>query len=70
MLTSLGPVNAVLNVATQVRRGVTDDSSRISRMITGTLNEYPVERGWLPKDKRYPAKRLGKYQIVHEQYLP
>jgi len=70
MLTSPGAVGAVLSVPRQLKFGVTDDSSRTSRMITGTLNEYLVERGWLPKDQRYSAKRLGKFQIVHEHYLP
>jgi len=70
LLVRPGPVGAVLSLPRLLRLGVTDDCSRTSRMIAGTLNEYLVERGWLPKDKRYSAKRLGKFQVLHEQYLP
>jgi hypothetical protein len=67
LLTNPG-TTAALSMTTQAMMGVTDDCARTSRMITGTLNEYLVDKGWLPKSKRYSAKRLGKYQLVHQQY--
>jgi hypothetical protein len=70
LLTSPAPVSAVISLATAPLRGLKDDNSRTSRMITGTLNEYLVERGWLPENRRYSAKRLGKFQFLHEQYRP
>ena len=48
--------------------GVTDDCARTSRMITGALNSYMVDRGWIPKSKAYSAKRPGKFRLVHQQY--
>lgn len=68
LLVSTGPVSAALSVASQAAMGVTDDAARTSRMITGAINTYMVERGWIPKDKAYSVKRLGQYQLVHEQY--
>jgi hypothetical protein len=37
-------------------------------MITGALNSYFIDRGWLDKSKAYSAKRPGKYRLVHENY--
>jgi hypothetical protein len=68
LIVSTGPASAAISMTTQAMMGVTDDCARTSRMITDTLNEYLVDRGWLPKDKRYSAKKLGQYQLVHEQY--
>jgi hypothetical protein len=68
LITSTGPVSAAFSMTTQAMMGVTDDAARTSRMITGELSEYLVQRGWLAKDKVYSAKKLGKYQLVHEQY--
>jgi hypothetical protein len=68
LMTSTGPVSAALSMASQAMLGVTDDCARTSRMITGALNEYAVDRKWLPESKRYSAKKLGQYQLVHEQY--
>src|SRR4029079_17604582 len=68
LLTSTGPVSAAFSMTTQAMMGVTDDAARTSRMITGALNGYLVEHGWLNKSKAYSAKKLGKYQLVHEQY--
>ena len=56
-------------MTTQAMMGVTDDCARTSRMITGELNEYFVQHGWLPKNKTYSAKKLGHYQLVHQQYF-
>ena len=50
--------------------GVTDDSARTGRMIAGEINGVLIEHGWLSKDKKYSSKKLGDYQLVHEQYLP
>jgi hypothetical protein len=67
LLTNPG-TSAAISMTMQAMMGVTDDAARTSRMITGELAEYLVERGWLAKDKAYSAKKLGKYQLVHEQY--
>ena len=68
LMSSTGPGSAAFSMATQAMMGVTDDAARTSRMITGELAEYLVERGWLSKEKAYSAKKLGKYQLVHEHY--
>jgi hypothetical protein len=70
LMTSTGPVSAAFSMVTQGMMGVTDDAARTSRMIAGNLNEYFVNRGWLEKNKTYSAKKLGKYQLIHEQYTP
>jgi hypothetical protein len=70
LLESSGPGSAVMSMTTQSMMGVTDDSARTSRMVAGELNSYLIERGWLSKDKAYSAKKLGEYQLVHQQYLP
>ncbi len=69
LLESSGPGSAVMSIATQSMMGVTDDAARTSRMIAGELNTYFIERGWLGKDKQYSVKKLGDYQLVHEQYF-
>jgi hypothetical protein len=69
LLESSGPGGAVLSVTSQSMMGVTDDSARTSRMIAGVLNGYMIEHGWLSKDKKYSAKKLGDYQLIHEQYF-
>ena len=67
LLTNPG-TSAAISMTTQAMMGVTDDCARTSRMITGALNGYMIDRGWLPKSKAYSAKRLGKYRLVHQQY--
>ena len=67
LLTNPG-TSAVISMTTQAMMGVTDDAARTSRMITGELNSYLVQHGWLDKRKAYSVKKLGKYQLVHEQY--
>jgi hypothetical protein len=69
LLESSGPGSAVISMTTQSMMGVTDDAARTSRMIAGELNSYMIERGWLSKDKTYSVKKLGHYQLVHEQYF-
>jgi len=64
-----GPGNAAFIILSQSMMGVTDDAARTSRMITGELNSYMIDHNWLPKDKRYSVKKLGQYQLVHEQYF-
>ncbi len=68
LMTSTGPASAAFSIMTQAMMGVTDDAARTSRMITGALNSYLIERGWLDKSQSYSVKKLGKYQLVHEQY--
>lgn len=68
MLTSTSPYGAAWNIVMQSMMGVTDDAARTSRMIAGELNSYMIQRGWLSKDKQYSVKKLGDYQLVHEQY--
>jgi len=68
LLTSTGPVSAAFSMTTQAMMGVSDDSARTSRMITGELSEYMVSRGWIPKNKIYESKKAGGYQLVHEQW--
>ncbi len=70
LITSTGPVSAAFSMTTQAMMGVTDDAARTSRMIAGALNSYLVERHWLDKSKAYSQKKPGKFQLVHEQYLP
>lgn len=67
LLTNPG-TTAAISMTTQAMMGVTDDCARTSRMITGALNNYLIERGWLDKSRAYSVKKLGKYQLVHEQY--
>jgi hypothetical protein len=67
LLTNPG-TSAAISMTTQAMMGVTDDCARTSRMITGELNNYLISRGWLDKSQAYSVKKLGKYQIVHEQY--
>jgi hypothetical protein len=45
--TSPIPFSAAPVALLQTRGGVTDDARRTSRMITATLGEYMVERGWI-----------------------
>ena len=68
LLESSGPGSAVISMTTQSMMGVTDDAARTSRMIAGELNCYMVGCHWLGKDKQYSVKKLGQYQLVHEQY--
>jgi len=68
LITSTGPVSAAFSMTTQAMMGVTDDAARTSRMITGALNTYFIQRGWLDKSHAYSEKKLGSYQLVHEQY--
>lgn len=67
LLTNPG-TSAAISMTTQAMMGVTDDCARTSRMVAGALNTYMVERGWISKKDAYSVKRLGKYQLVHEQY--
>jgi hypothetical protein len=69
LITSTGPVSAAFSMTTQAMMGVTDDAARTSRMITGALNTYFIQRGWLDKNHAYSEKKLGSYQLVHEQYF-
>jgi hypothetical protein len=68
LLTNPG-TTAAISMTTQAMMGITDDAARTSRMIAGELNSYLIERGWLTKDKTYSVKKLGKYQLIHEQYF-
>jgi hypothetical protein len=70
LLESTSPWGAAISMTMQAMLGVTDDAARTSRMIAGELNTYLIERGWLSKDKAYSVKKLGDYQLVHEQYMP
>jgi hypothetical protein len=70
LLESTSPWGAAISMTSQAMMGVTDDSARTSRMIAGELNTYLIERGWLPKSHAYSVKKLGDYQLVHQQYLP
>ena len=66
LVTSGGPgVGAAYNMLMGATSGVTDDAARTSRMITGALSEYYVERGWLPKQKAFKTKKPGEYQLIH-----
>jgi len=69
LLTNPG-TTAAISMTTQAMMGVTDDAARTSRMITGELNSYFIEHGWLDKSKAYSVKKLGKYRLVHQQYMP
>jgi hypothetical protein len=70
LLESTSPWGAAISMTSQAMMGVTDDSARTSRMIAGELNTYFIERGWLPKSQAYSVKKLGDYQLVHQQYIP
>lgn len=69
LLSSTGPVSAAFSMMTQAMMGVSDDAARSSRMITGELSEYLASHGWIAKNKVYESKKLGKYQLVHEQWI-
>jgi len=69
LLTNPG-TSAAISMTTQAMMGVTDDAARTSRMITGALNTYLIDRGWLEKSRAYSVKRPGKYRLVHQQYTP
>ncbi|EDY18252.1 hypothetical protein CfE428DRAFT_4036 [Chthoniobacter flavus Ellin428] len=69
LLESSGPGSAAMSMTTQSMMGVTDDAARTSRMIAGELNTYMMERGWIAKGKKYSVKKLGEYQLIHEQYF-
>jgi hypothetical protein len=70
MMESSSPWGAALSMTAQSMMGVTDDAARTSRMITGELNTYMIQRGWLSKSNVYEAKAPGKFQLVHEHYIP
>lgn len=69
MIASTGPVNSVANVVQQASRGVRDDTKRTARMITGSIAEYMVERGWLA-NARLKAKHPGEFQLLQPQGPP
>jgi hypothetical protein len=70
LMESSSPWGAALSMTAQAMMGVTDDAARTSRMVTGELNTYMVQRGWISKDKAYSAKAPGQFQLVHEHYMP
>jgi len=70
MIISSSPLSVALNIIRQANRGVPDDCARTSRMVAGVLNEYLVDRQWLPDSRRFSAKRLGQYQLLHEHFMP
>jgi hypothetical protein len=70
LMESSSPWGAALSMTSQAMMGVTDDTARTSRMITGELNTYMIQHGWLAKDKIYEAKSPGEFQLVHEHYIP
>lgn len=70
LMESSSPWGAALSMTAQAMMGVTDDAARTSRMITGELNTYMIQRGWLATDKAYEAKAPGQFQLVHEHYIP
>ena len=70
LMESSSPWGAALSMTAQAMMGVTDDAARTSRMITGELNTYMVQRGWISKDKAYSVKAPGQFQLVHEHYVP
>jgi hypothetical protein len=49
--TSPIPFSAAPVALLQTKGGVTDDAKRTSRMITATIGEYMVDRGWLAPGK-------------------
>ncbi len=66
MIMSSGPTGAVSNLIQQANRGVRDDTKRTARMITASLAEYMVHRGWL-EEARLKAKRPGQFQLLQPQ---
>jgi hypothetical protein len=70
LMESSSPWGAALSMTAQSMMGVTDDAARTSRMITGELNSYMIQRGWLSKDKVYSVKTPGQFELVHEHYIP
>jgi hypothetical protein len=70
LMESSSPWGAAISMTSQAMMGVTDDAARTSRMITGELNTYLIQHGWLARDKAYSAKAPGQFQLVHEHYLP
>ncbi|MEA3212057.1 MAG: hypothetical protein QOE70_5114 [Chthoniobacter sp.] len=65
LLSSTGPGSAAFSMMTQANTGVTDDAARTSRMITGALSEYFVERGWIAQGQVFKTKKPGDYQLIH-----
>lgn len=66
MIMSSGPTGAVSNLIQQANRGVRDDTKRTARMITASLAEYMVNRGWV-EEARLKTKRPGQFQLLQPQ---
>lgn len=69
MIISSGPAGAVSNAVQQATRGVRDDTKRTARMITASVAEAMVQRGWL-ESARLKTKQPGKFQILQPQGTP
>lgn len=66
---SSGPGGVVSNAVQQANRGIKDDTKRTARMITASLAEYMVQRGWLDNAPLKP-KRPGQFQLLQPQGTP
>ncbi|MEO8351675.1 MAG: DUF4410 domain-containing protein [Chthoniobacteraceae bacterium] len=51
------PFSAAPTAIFQSTKGVTDDAARTARMITATVADYMVKRGWMAPGKVTPPKR-------------
>lgn len=60
-----GPTSSTLALLSQAQTGITDDSKRTARMITGEILDYMVGRGWIGA-QALKAKKLGEYQVLPE----
>lgn len=69
MIMSSGPAGAVSNLVQQANRGARDDAKRTARMITASIAEYMVQRGWLA-NAPLKAKRPGQFQLLQPQGTP
>lgn len=69
MIVSSGPAGAVSNAVQQAGRGVRDDTKRTARMITASLTEYMVHRGWID-EARLKVKHPGEFQLLQPQGAP
>ena len=66
MIMSSGPTGAVSNAVQQMNKGLKDDTKRTARMITASLAEYMLQRGWIDRARIKP-KRPGQFQLLQPQ---
>jgi hypothetical protein len=59
-ITSPVPFSGVPTALLNSKDGITDDSARTARMITGTIGNFMAERGWIAADKVPPVKLARK----------